>query len=145
MIKIICLGKIKENYLKDFIDDYKRRIEKYHKIEIIELKDEDSLLKEEASILKNIGEKDYVITLEIAGKKLSSEDFAKFLDQSFIKNSQITFIIGSSLGLSDSVKKRSDFALSFSDMTYPHGLFRGILLEQIYRTFKINNNETYHK
>ncbi len=145
MIKIICLGKIKENYLKDFIDDYKRRIEKYHKIEIIELKDEDSLLKEEASILKNIGEKDYVITLEIAGKKLSSEDFAKFLDQSFIKNSQITFIIGSSLGLSDSVKQRSNFALSFSDMTYPHGLFRGILLEQIYRTFKINNHETYHK
>lgn len=145
MIKIICLGKIKENYLNELIHDYASRINRYHKLEIIELKDEDNVTKEEQSILSHINSKDFVITLEIEGKELSSIEFAKLIDTTFISHSNITFIIGSSLGLSEEVKKRSNYALSFSKMTYPHGLFRGILLEQIYRSFKILNNETYHK
>jgi 23S rRNA (pseudouridine1915-N3)-methyltransferase len=145
MIKIICLGKIKEKYLTDLIDDYLKRIKKYHKIEIIELKDEEDLDSEAKNILKHIGSNDYVITLEIDGKSLNSLEFASLIDNTFINFSCITFVIGSSTGLGDEVKKRSNYALSFSKFTYPHGLFRGILLEQIYRAFKINNNETYHK
>ncbi len=145
MIKIICLGKIKEKYLTDLILDYQKRILKYHKLEMIELKDEDSLKKEEENILKHIGNNEYVITLEIEGKMLTSEEFSSLIDTTFITNSTITFIIGSSLGLSNRIKKRSNYALSFSKMTYPHGLFRGILLEQIYRAFKIINHESYHK
>ncbi len=145
MIKIICLGKIKENYLKEFILDYEKRINKYHKLEIVELKDENSLLKEEESILKHLNLKDYIVTLEIEGRKLNSLELATFLDKTFISNSNITFIIGSSLGLSKNIKEISNYSLSFSDMTFPHGLFRGLLLEQIYRAFKIINNESYHK
>lgn len=145
MIKIICLGKIKENYLKEFILDYEKRINKYHKLEIVELKDENSLLKEEESILKHLNLKDYIVTLEIEGRKLGSLEFSTFLDKTFISNSNITFIIGSSLGLSKNIKEISNYSLSFSNMTFPHGLFRGLLLEQIYRAFKINNHETYHK
>lgn len=145
MIKIICLGKIKEKYLTELISDYSKRINRFHKIEIIELKDEDNIQKEEQSILNHINTKDYIVTLEIEGKKISSEQFAEFLDNTFITNSNITFIIGSSLGLSEKIKSLSNYKLSFSDMTFPHGLFRGILLEQIYRAFKINNNESYHK
>ena len=145
MIKIICLGKIKEKYLTDLILDYQKRILKYHKLEMIELKDEDSLKKEEENILKHIGNNEYVITLEIEGKMLTSEEFSSLIDTTFITNSTITFIIGSSLGLSNRIKKRSNYALSFSKMTYPHGLFRGILLEQIYRAFKIINHESYPK
>ena len=145
MIKIICLGKIKEKYLTDLINDYLKRISRFHKIEIIELKDEDTLQKEEQNILNHLNTKDYIITLEIEGKQMSSEEFASFIDNTFITNSNITFIIGSSLGLSDKIKGLSNYKLSFSKMTYPHGLFRGILLEQIYRSFKINNNESYHK
>lgn len=145
MIKIICLGKIKEAYLEALIEDYHHRINKYHALEIIELKDEDSLLKEEKNILKQIKPTDYVITLEIKGKELDSLELAQKINTIFNHYSTITFIIGSSLGLSENVKKRSDFQLSFSPLTFPHGLFRGILLEQIYRAFKINNHETYHK
>ena len=145
MIKIICLGKIKEKYLQDLINDYANRINHYHKLEIIELKDEDTLVKEEQNILKHINEKEYIITLEIEGEKKSSEEFAQLIDRTFITHSTITFIIGSSLGLSEKIKSLSNLALTFSKMTFPHGLFRGILLEQIYRAFKINNNETYHK
>ncbi len=145
MIKILCVGKIKENYLKELISDYEKRIRKYHDIEIIEVKDEDSLEKEKRNLQKYILEKDYVITLEILGKKMTSEEFSKKIEQTFIENSNITFVIGSSLGLHEEIKKRSNFALSFSDFTFPHGLFRGILLEQIYRAFKIMNHETYHK
>jgi len=145
MIKIICLGKLKEQYLLDLTNDYLKRIRKYHKIELIELKDEENLENEAKNIMKYIGANDYVITLEILGKELASEEFAKFIDNTFIKNSTITFVIGSSTGLHESIKSRSNYALSFSKFTFPHGLFRGILLEQIYRAFKINNNETYHK
>lgn len=145
MIKILCLGKIKEKYLIDLINDYQKRINKYHKLEIIELKDEDNLQKEEQSILSHINPKDFIITLEIEGKELNSKELASLIDKTFITHSSITFIIGSSLGLSNKIKEFANFSLSFSKLTYPHGLFRGILLEQIYRTFKINNNENYHK
>lgn len=145
MIKIICLGKLKEQYLVDLTNDYLKRINKYHKIELIELKDEEDLNIEAKNITKYIGNNDYVITLEVEGKSIKSEEFASLIDSTFITNSTITFIIGSSTGLHESIKKRSNYALSFSKFTFPHGLFRGILLEQIYRAFKINNHESYHK
>ena len=145
MIKIICLGKIKEKYLVDMINDYKSRISKYHKIEIIELKDTNNLEEEKDNILKYISNQDYVITLDIKGKELDSIEFSKLIDKSFLESGTITFIIGSSNGLSDNIKKISKDNISFSKLTYPHGLFRAILLEQIYRSFKILNNESYHK
>lgn len=145
MIKIICLGKLKEKYLVDLVNDYANRINKYHKLELIELKDEEDLEREANNILKYIGKNDYVITLEIEGKEIDSVSLAKLIDETFITHSTITFIIGSSTGLSKMVKDRSNYKLSFSHFTFPHGLFRGILLEQIYRACKINNNENYHK
>lgn len=145
MIRIICLGKLKEQYLDDLTHDYLKRISKYHKIELIELKDEENLENEAKNIIKYINANDYVITLEILGKEITSEEFAKVIDNTFITNSTITFVIGSSTGLHENVKKRSNLDLSFSRFTFPHGLFRGILLEQIYRAFKINNHESYHK
>lgn len=145
MIKIICLGKIKENYLNDLIKDYEKRITKYHKIKIIELKDENNLEKEKNNILKYINSQDYVIALDIGGENLTSPELASKIDKTFLTNGTITFIIGSSEGLHDEIKQRADYRLSFSRLTFPHGLFRGILLEQIYRSFKIINNETYHK
>lgn len=145
MIKIICLGKLKENYLKEMVLDYTKRIRKYHKIEIIELKDEEGLDAEAKNILKHIDAKDYVITLEIKGKSLDSLELAEVIRNTFINYSTIVFVIGSSMGLSNEVSLRSNLKLSFSSLTFPHGLFRGMLLEQIYRAFKINNNENYHK
>lgn len=145
MIKIICLGKLKENYINLFVDDYLKRINKYHKINLIELKDEEDLKNEAQNIKKYIGSNDYVITLAIEGKECDSMEFAKVLDNTFQHHGVITFIIGSSGGLDESIKNLSNLKLSFSKMTFPHGVFRGILLEQIYRAFKINNNETYHK
>ena len=127
------------------INDYLKRISKYHKISILEVKDEDSLDKEKESILKHINKQDYIVTLEIEGTTLSSTELANKIDSTFNSAGTITFIIGSSLGLHDDIKKLSNFKLSFSKLTFPHGLFRAILLEQIYRSFKINNNETYHK
>lgn len=144
MIKILCVGKIKENYLKEAIADYQKRISKYHKLEIIEVPDSD-ISKEEDYLLKNINQKDYIITLEIEGKQIKSLELAKKIDEVFITNSSITFIIGGSYGLSSKIKELSNFHLSFSLLTFPHGLFRVILLEQIYRAFKILNNESYHK
>ena len=145
MIKIICLGKIKENYLNDLIDDYKKRISKYHKIEIIELKDENDLLIEKNNIEKYISNQDYLIVMDIDGKELDSVAFANKIEDTFNHNGTITFVIGSSYGIHEELKNKADYRLSFSKMTFPHGLFRGILLEQIYRAFKIINNETYHK
>ncbi|MBQ2639651.1 MAG: 23S rRNA (pseudouridine(1915)-N(3))-methyltransferase RlmH [Bacilli bacterium] len=151
MIKIITVGNIKEKYLKDAIEEYRKRLSKYTKLEIIEVKDEGLVEKEKAidkeasKIEKYINEKDYIITLEIEGKELSSLDFAKKLDKIQIENSNITFIIGGSYGLSDKIKEKRNFHLSFSKMTFPHQLFRVFLLEQIYRAYKINNNEKYHK
>lgn len=145
MIKIICLGKIKEDYLNKMIEDYKKRISRYHKIEIIELNDSNDLVKESVDILKHINNQDYVIALDIEGENIDSVKLAEKIDSVFLTNGTITFIIGSSFGLHEDVKKRANYRLSFSKLTFPHGLFRGILLEQIYRSFKILNNETYHK
>ena len=150
MIKIITVGKIKEKYLVDAIDEYKKRISKYTKLDIIEVHDYDydinkTLEKESEEILKNINSKDYIITLDIEGNNLSSVEFASKIDDIFNQYSNITFIIGGSYGLHKKIKELSNYSLSFSKMTFPHQLFRVMLLEQIYRTFKINNNETYHK
>ena len=151
MIKIICVGKIKENYYVDAIIEYKKRLSKYTNIEIIELEDEKTtdkevaIRKEKDRIEKYINPKDYIISLAIEGKEISSEELASKIDNIFISYSNITFIIGGSLGLSKEIKDKSNMLLSFSKMTFPHQLFRVILLEQIYRAYKINNNEEYHK
>ena len=145
MIKILCVGKIKEKYLTDLISDYLKRISKYHKIEIIEIKDNPNYQKEVTNLLSKIDDKDYNIALDLKGNNYTSEKFAKKIDELFIYNSTITFIIGGSNGLNDEIREKCDEIISFSNLTFPHGLFRGILLEQIYRAFKINNNETYHK
>lgn len=145
MIKILCVGKIKESYLDDLINDYKKRIGKYIKIEIIELKDDINYDKEINNLIKNIKKSDYNIGLDLKGKMYSSIEFADKIDKVLPRNSNITFIIGGSLGLNDEVRSLCDELISFSKMTFPHGLFRGILLEQIYRACKINNHEMYHK
>ena len=144
MIKLICVGKIKEQYLKDLINDYLKRINKYHKLDIIELKDSNKI-DESKEILKYVNSKDYIITMDINGNKLSSVELSKKIDNLLMNYSNITFIIGGSYGLHDDVKSVSNYSLSFSDLTFPHGLFRGLLLEQIYRSFRIINNEPYHK
>ena len=150
MIKIICVGKIKEKFYTDAIEEYLKRLSKYTKINIIEVKDENfddskTLLKERDSILKYIEEKDYVITMEIEGNELDSVTFANKIDEIQSNYPNITFVIGGSIGLHEDVKKLSNYKLSFSKMTFPHQLFRVILLEQLYRSYKIINNETYHK
>ncbi|MBD9106730.1 23S rRNA (pseudouridine(1915)-N(3))-methyltransferase RlmH [bacterium] len=145
MIKILCVGKIKEDYLEKLIDDYKKRIGKYIKIEIVELKDFVDYDKEINNLAKNIKKSDYNIGLDLSGKMFTSVEFAEKIDEILPRNSNITFIIGGSLGLNDEVRSLCDELISFSKMTFPHGLFRGILLEQIYRACKINNHEMYHK
>ena len=143
MIKIICVGKLKEKYLVDAVIEYSKRISKYTKLEIIELKDS-NINNEKDEILKHIN-KDYIITLEIEGNNINSIELAKKIDNIFLTNPNITFIIGGSDGLHDDIKELSNYKLSFSRLTFPHQLFRVMLLEQIYRSFKILNNETYHK
>lgn len=151
MIKIITVGTIKEKYLKDAIEEYMKRLKKYTNIELIEVKDEGLVEEQKAmqleadKILKYISQKDYIITLEIEGKSFTSEEFAEKINQIQIENSNIVFIIGGSYGLSSEIKEKSKLHLSFSKMTFPHQLFRVFLLEQIYRAFKILNNESYHK
>ncbi len=151
MIKIITIGSIKESYLREAIEEYKKRLSKYTSLEMIELKDEglvepDKAMKlEEEKILKHLNDKEYIVTLEIEGKELTSEEFAEKLDKIQIEYSNITFIIGGSYGLSNTIKEKANYHLSFSKMTFPHQLFRVILLEQIYRAFKINHHESYHK
>ena len=144
MITIICVGKIKENYLTELINDYAKRISKYHKLNIIELKDS-NITDEGDLILKNIKNSDFIVTMEIEGNNLSSVELSQKIDKWFLNSSNIVFIIGGSNGIDPRVKALSNYKLSFGNNTYPHGLFRGILLEQIYRSFKILNNETYHK
>ena len=145
MIKILCVGKIKESYLDELINDYKKRIGKYIKIEIIELKDDVNYDKEISNLIKNIKTSDYNIGLDLKGKMYSSVEFADKIDKILPQNSNITFIIGGSLGLNAEARSLCNELISFSQMTFPHGLFRGILLEQIYRACKINNHEMYHK
>lgn len=145
MIKIICIGKIKEKYLTDGINDYLKRLTKYHKIELIELKDSD-IKKEKEEILKVLNKDSYIISLAIEGKEYKTTELSEKIDNLLTNGkSNITFIIGGSDGIDEEIKNISNELLSFSKLTFPHGLFRLILLEQIYRIFKIQNNETYHK
>ncbi|ABO34870.1 protein of unknown function DUF163 [Methanococcus maripaludis C5] len=157
-ITIISVGKIKEKYLSDAINEYSKRISRYSKLDIIEVADEKTpespsdvekskiLEKEAERILKHLKKDSFVITLEILGKEVTSESLAKKInDLSISGKSDITFIIGGSLGLSKNISEISDFKLSFSKMTFPHQLMRVILLEQIYRSFRIINGEPYHK
>lgn len=156
-ISIICVGKIKEKYWLDAIAEYSKRLSRYCKLNIIEVADEktpddasdaecDAIKKKEADrILKKIDSQGLVCTLEIAGKRFTSEGFASFIDGSSTRTSHIQFVIGGSLGLHSSVLDRSDTGISFSDMTFPHQMMRVILLEQIYRGFRITNGEPYHK
>ena len=145
MIKIICLGKIKEKYLNDAVTEYQKRLSKYTKLEIIELKDEEDLKKDEEKIKKVINEKDNIVMLDKDGKEYTSEGFKDFIEKELTLNSNITFLIGSSYGFSKDLKDEINKKVSFSHLTFPHQLFRVLLLEQIYRAFKIINNETYHK
>ncbi|MBQ8151218.1 MAG: 23S rRNA (pseudouridine(1915)-N(3))-methyltransferase RlmH [Firmicutes bacterium] len=157
-INVICIGKLKEKYWVDAVSEYSKRLSRFCRLNIIELKDSPlranpSAADEEAvkaaegkEILGKIGSGDYVITLEIKGTGLSSEQLAdRIADLALQGKSTIDFVIGGSLGLSPEVSKRANYKLSFSAMTFPHQMMRVILLEQIYRAFKINNNETYHK
>ncbi len=157
-IKILCVGKIKEDFYKDAISEYSKRLSKYCKLSITEVQDEKTpdnasdheceliLEKEGDRILKYIYDNDHVIVLAIEGKSTDSVSFAKYIDRLCIDGkSNIVFVIGGSLGLSDRIKSRADMLLSFSGMTFPHQLMRVILLEQIYRAYRINSNEPYHK
>ena len=145
MIKILCIGKLKELYLKDAVNDYLKRISKYTKIELIELKDS-NINNEKEEIQKHIKTSEHIVSLAIEGKELNTIEFKNLIENNLTNgNSNITFIIGGSDGIHEDIKKLSNEKISFSLLTYPHGLFRVILLEQIYRCFKIMNNETYHK
>jgi len=157
-ISIVTVGKLKEKYLKLGIEEFSKRLSKYCKLDFVELDDEkcpenlsekDMLIvkdKEGKKILSKIKSNSYVIALAIDGKNLSSEELADTISKLGVRGkSHITFVIGGSLGLSDEVLKRADYKLSFSKMTFPHQMMKLILLEQVYRSFRINNNEPYHK
>ena len=145
MIKIICVGKIKESYLNDLINDYKTRISKYYKIEIVELKDSD-INSESNEILRVLNNKEYNILLDINGEMIDSVQLSSLINETFSSSyGTISFIIGGSNGVDDRVKSIVNKRISFSKLTFPHQLFRILLLEQIYRSFKILNNEKYHK
>ncbi len=157
-IMILCVGKIKERFYRDAIEEYAKRLSKYCKFEVIEVADEQTpdkagaaleeqiKAKEGERLLSKIKENTLVCTLEIAGKRLTSEQFADWMNHAAIAGkSNIAFVIGGSLGLHESVIKRADYHLSFSDMTFPHQLMRVILSEQIYRAFRIISGEPYHK
>ena len=157
-IRIIAIGKLKEKYWTEAVAEYSKRLSSYCNLEIVELKEsplranpseaeEEQVRREEgADILKAIGRDDYVITLEIKGKSLDSEELAWNIERLGINGRpSIAFVIGGSLGLSEEVSRRADMKLSFSAMTFPHQMMRVILLEQIYRSFRIIRGETYHK
>ena len=157
-ITIVSVGKLKEKYLKQAVDEYSKRLSRYCKLDIIELPDEktpdnasekDELIikeKEGKLILSKIKDNTYVVAMDLHGKHITSEEFSNFIDKCAVMgNSNITFIIGGSLGLSEEVVKRANYKLCFSKMTFPHQLFRVMLLEQIYRAFRISKGEPYHK
>ncbi len=151
-IKLIVIGKIKEDYLNDAINEYLKRIKPMANLSLIELKEytnfeQNRNLKEESKlILNNITDNDFVVTLEILGKELSSIEFSEYINNHYLYNNKnLTFVIGSSDGIDEDIKKRSDYKLSFSKMTFPHQLMRVIFLEQLYRALSIINNKKYHK
>ena len=155
-INIICIGKIKEKYLKDAIDEYSKRLKKYCNLNIVELQDEKLPDKLYESLLNEVKEKEckkmidtikkdsYVIALDLQGKEYTSEQFAEKIERISLINSTITFLIGGTLGFNDEIKKIAHEQVCFSKMTFPHQLMRLFLVEQIYRAFKIAKNETYH-
>lgn len=154
---LICVGKVKEKFYRDAIKEYEKRLGAYIKLNTIEISDEKvkvendseialAMEKEGNNILSKIKDNQYVITLEILGKNLSSEEFASKIDNLMLTGkSDVALVIGGSYGLSDSVKKRSDFSLSFSRMTFPHQMMRVVLLEQVYRAYRIITGASYHK
>ena len=155
-INIVCVGKIKENYLKDAILEYSKRLSKYCKLNIIEITDEpipNNLSEKASNNIKNIeGNKilnylnnSYVISLDLKGKQYSSEEFSEKIENISFNNSNISFVIGGPLGLSKEVLEKSNELICFSKMTFPHQLIGVFLLEQLFRAFKIQNNETYHR
>jgi len=157
-ITLISVGKIKEKYLKDAIDEYSKRLTRYCKLDMIEVADEKTpdnasekeelqiKDKEGETILRHIKDNMYVVALDLKGKMLSSEELADFIQDLGLKgDSNVAFVIGGSLGLSQKVINRANYKLCFSKMTFPHQLMKVILLEQIYRGYRINNNEPYHK
>ena len=156
-IQIICVGKVKETYLKEAILEYSKRLSKYIKLDILELPDEkvpdkinDNIIdtiktKECNNIINHLKKDSYIIALDLKGKEFSSEEFSKNLDKISMENSHITFIIGGSLGLTKDLLNMCNQKICFSKMTFPHQLIRVFLLEQIFRAFKISNGETYHR
>lgn len=156
-ITVVCVGKIKEKFFKDAIDEYSKRLSKYCKLDILELPDEkipdkinDSIVnevkeKECKNIINHLKNDSYIIALDLKGKEFSSEELSNKLEQISMQNSKITFIIGGSLGLTDKLLNMCDEKICFSKMTFPHQLIRIFLLEQVYRAFKISNGESYHK
>ncbi len=156
-IQIICVGKLKETYLKEAILEYSKRLSKYIKLDILELPDEkipdkinNNIMdlvksKECNNILNHLKKDSYIIALDLKGKQFSSEEFSKNLEEISMENSHITFIIGGSLGLTDELLNKCNQKICFSKMTFPHQLIRVFLLEQIFRAFKISNGETYHR
>ena len=156
-INIVCIGKIKEKFFKDAIDEYSKRLSKYCKLNIVELPDEkipekintnienDIKSKECTNMINHIKKDSYIICLDLTGKEFSSEQFSKKIEDISMESSQITFVIGGSLGLNQEILSLANQKICFSKMTFPHQLIRVFLLEQIYRGFKIINNETYHK
>ena len=156
-IQIICVGKVKETYLKEAILEYSKRLSKYIKLDILELPDEkipdkinDNIIdtiktKECNNIINHLKKDSYIIALDLKGKEFSSEEFSKKLDKISMENSHITFIIGGSLGLTKDLLNMCNQKICFSKMTFPHQLIRVFLLEQIFRAFKISNGETYHR
>ena len=156
-IQIICVGKLKETYLKEAISEYSKRLSKYIKLDILELPDEkipdeinNNIMdlvknKECNNILNHLKKDSYIIALDLKGKQFSSEEFSKNLEEISMENSHITFIIGGTLGLTDELLNKCNQKICFSKMTFPHQLIRVFLLEQIFRAFKISNGETYHR
>ena len=156
-INIICIGKIKEKFFKDAISEYSKRLSKYCKLNILELPDEkipekininienEIKSKEYENIIKHIKKDSYIICLDLTGKHFSSEELSKNIENISMQSSQITFIIGGSLGLNEKVLNIANQKICFSKMTFPHQLIRVFLLEQLFRSFKISNGETYHR
>ncbi len=156
-VNIICVGNLKEKFFTDALSEYKKRLSRYCKFEVVELSEEkiadnvtqsqiDKTLKKEGEkILAKISKSDFVVAMCIEGKQLSSEGLARKIEDISLTSSTVNFVIGGSWGLSDDVKNRADMRLSVSKMTFPHQLFRVMLSEQIYRAFSINANAKYHK
>lgn len=157
-ITVLCVGKVKEAFMRDGIEEYSKRLNRYVKLKVVEVQDEKTpenasenenrkiIITEGERLLSKIKDSDYVCALAIQGKAYSSEEFSKYLDKTqTASKGNLVFVIGGSLGLSNAVLERADDKISFSKMTFPHQLMRMILLEQIYRGYRILNNEPYHK